>query len=110
MNGFCGDSQTPTVLFLPLKINPFIVRVSAGVKADCDPGRGENENFIQINFVSQPGSNSKESDARYFIPNKFKHSIIFKKKVSWINTIPGAQESMVMFKLYSRHIPFLSRK
>lgn len=48
MNGFCGDSQTPTVLFLPLKINPFIVRVSAGVKADCDAERGENETSFRL--------------------------------------------------------------
>lgn len=33
-----------------------------------------------------------------------------KKKGSWCNTVPGAQGSIIIFKLNSRYMPFLSRK
>ena len=50
--------------------------------------------YEEVRMKIQETSSTWIPDAKKFIPNKFKHSIIIleKKKVSWYNTTPGAQE------------------
>lgn len=75
---------------------------------ESEPQEGKNENSIQIYF-NNLDQDSGVSDARKFIPNKCRHSIILKKKTSsWFHTIPSSQGSLITWKLKSEYRSFLS--
>jgi hypothetical protein len=76
--------------------------VSAGVRQVKEPGSEESENSAQI------GLNQDFREQAYC--QHIQNMVSFGKKLSWGNTIPGAQESIVTLNLYSGHMSFLPRK
>lgn len=76
--------------------------VSAGVRQVKEPGSEESENSAQI------GLNQDFREQAYC--QHIQNMVSFGKKLSWGNTIPGAQESITTSKFNSGCLPFFLRR
>jgi hypothetical protein len=75
------------------------------------PQGGRNENSIQIGSVNL-AQDFRESDVRRLVASIFKHNIIWGGvgDVSWCNTIPDIQQSIITSKFNSGYMSLLPRR